>query len=205
MDFTKYFLLLISLFVVGISRIANASDPDILSDFILLENQTSACGDFFTYTGMRGIVHKAPKTFTVTKASLAEFPALNGQSVSLAILQFPPGAVNPPHTHPRASELLFLVQGVLEVGFIDTKNVLYTQKLRAGDMFIFPKGLVHYQYNRNHYKQAVAISAFGSATAGTVSLPLSIFGNDIDDIVLSKSLKTDVGIIEKIKAGFPKP
>lgn len=156
MDFTKCFFLLISLFVIGISRIANASDPDILSDFILLENQTSACGDFFTYTGMRGIVHKAPKTFTVTKASLAEFPALNGQSVSLAMLQFPPGAVNPPHTHPRASELLFLVKGVLEVGFIDTKNVLYKQKLRAGDMFIFLKGLVHYQYNRNHYKQAVA-------------------------------------------------
>lgn len=45
------------------------------------------------------------------------------KSISLAMLQFPPGFVNPPHTHPRTSELLFLVKGVLKVGFIDTKKL----------------------------------------------------------------------------------
>ncbi|KAM1100309.1 hypothetical protein FF1_006740 [Malus domestica] len=71
------------------------------------------------------------------KASLAEFPALNGQSVSYAVLQFPNnGTTNPPHTHPRSAELLFLVGGTLEVGFVDTKNNLFRQTLQAGTVSI---------------------------------------------------------------------
>ncbi|KAJ6927664.1 germin-like protein 9-3 [Populus alba x Populus x berolinensis] len=35
----------------------------------------------------------------------------------------------------------------LQVGFVDTTNKLFTQTLQAGDMFIVPKGLVHFQYN----------------------------------------------------------
>uniref|UniRef100_M1D4X3 Germin-like protein n=1 Tax=Solanum tuberosum TaxID=4113 RepID=M1D4X3_SOLTU len=81
------------------------------------------------------------------KGYKAEFPVLDGQGVSLAVLQFPPGSVNPPHYHSRATGLFLLLEGVLEVGFVDTKGVLYTQRLKAGDIFLFPKGLQHYQYN----------------------------------------------------------
>nr|GFB00606.1 germin-like protein 9-3 [Tanacetum cinerariifolium] len=56
---------------------------------------------------------------------MAEVPALNGQSVSYDVLQFPNGTVNPPHTHPQASELLFVLMGSLEVGFVDTTSKLY--------------------------------------------------------------------------------
>ncbi|KAJ6365514.1 hypothetical protein OIU76_030318 [Salix suchowensis] len=89
----------------------------------------------------------------------------------LPVLQFPAGTTNPPHTHPRSAELLFLVDGSLRVGFVDTTNKLFTQTLQAGDMFVFPKGLAHFQYNiADARNQALAISAFGSAGAGTVSL-----------------------------------
>ncbi|KAL8538929.1 hypothetical protein ACS0TY_000793 [Phlomoides rotata] len=183
-----------------------ACDPDIITDFILPSNLSAIDinGTFFTYTGLR-MDRAIPPTFQVTKATRMEFPALEGQSVSLAILEFPPGAVNPPHTHPRASELLFVVIGSLEVTIIDTKNVPYTQILIAGDMFIFPKGLVHLQYNSNHKEAAVAISAFGSASAGTVSVPSSVFGTGIDDIILAKAFKTDVDTVRKIKAGLTGP
>ncbi|XP_062014222.1 germin-like protein 9-3 [Rosa rugosa] len=116
-----------------------------------------------------------PKNFTVLKATSAEFPALNGQSVSYAVLEFPSGTTNPPHTHPRSAELLFLVGGSLEVGFVDTKNNLFTQTLQVGDLFVFPKGLVHFQYNADSDNPAIAISAFGSASAGTVSIPSTLF------------------------------
>lgn len=141
----------------------------------------------------------APGTVHATKANLANFQALDGESVSFAVLKFAPGSVNPPHTHPRGAELLYLLEGVLEVAFIDTKNELFTKTIHTGDMFIFPKGLVHYQYNRNHQFPAVAVSAFGSADAGTVSLPVSVFVAGIDDIILAKSFKTDVFTIEKIR------
>ncbi|CAI9773063.1 unnamed protein product [Fraxinus pennsylvanica] len=182
-----------------------ASDPDITSDFITPANFSSVNGTFFTFTGFRDLPGPIQGTLMVTKASLVEFPALDGQSVSMAVLKFPPAGINPPHTHPRATELLFTVSGTLEVAFIDTKNVLYTKQIEAGDMFVFPKGLVHYQYNRNHKNPAIAISAFGSANAGTVSVPNSVFGTAIDDEILAKSFKTDIATIQKIKSGFASP
>ncbi|KAM1554102.1 hypothetical protein ACFX15_006558 [Malus domestica] len=120
-------------FSYDIVQMAMAGDPDIITDFIVPPN-----GNFFTYTGFRALVGGGPPTpFNVMKASLAEFPALNGQSVSYAVLQFPNnGTTNPPHTHPRSAELLFLVGGTLEVGFVDTKNNLFRQTLQAGTVSI---------------------------------------------------------------------
>ncbi|KAL0460041.1 UNVERIFIED_CONTAM: Germin-like protein 9-3 [Sesamum latifolium] len=111
--------------------------------------------------------------------------------------------VGEPGPHPpRSAELLFLAQGSLEVGFVDTTNKLYTQTLQAGDVFVFPKGLVHFQYNADAKTPALAISAFGSANAGTVSLPNTLFNSTIDDSVLALSFKTDVATIQKLKAGL---
>nr|GMD61586.1 germin-like protein 9-3 [Ipomoea batatas] len=193
-----------ALVVFALSQTATASDPDILSDFIVPANMSAGeiDGNFFTYTGTRGIFARPPEKFTVTKASKAEFAALDGQSVSYAVLQYPGGSVNPPHTHPRAAELLVVVDGCLQVGLVDSTNKLYTQTLVIGDMFVFPKGLVHYQYNAYANQSATAISAFGSASAGTVSLPTTLFATGVDDEVLVKSFKTDVYTIQKIKAGF---
>ncbi|KAK4607847.1 hypothetical protein RGQ29_001600 [Quercus rubra] len=200
----KFFALLISSFAI-IQR-AIAGDPDILRDFIVPPNVTDVNGDFFTFTGMRALLGGFPTVFKVTKASLAEFPALNGQSVSYAVLEFPAGTTNPPHTHPRASELLFLTQGSLQVGFVDTTNKLFNKTLQAGDVFVFPKGLVHFQYNDDVKFPAIAISAFVSANAGTVSLPNTLFATGIDDNVLAKSFKTNIATIKALKAGLaPQP
>ncbi|TYJ40369.1 hypothetical protein E1A91_A04G136100v1 [Gossypium mustelinum] len=173
----------------------------VLSSFVIVQ---IALASFFTYTGMRVLVNQStfPANFTILKASMVEFPALNGQSVSYAVLQYPASSLNPPHTHPRAAELLFLVDGSLEVGFVDTTNKLFTQSLQAGDMFIFPKGLVHYQYNADPNNPPIAISSFGSANAGTVSLPKTLFATSIDDTILAKSFETDVSTIQALKAGL---
>ncbi|KAK2980194.1 hypothetical protein RJ640_007284 [Escallonia rubra] len=184
---------------------AKASDPDILFDFIVPANTniTELDGMFFTYTGMRGIFDSpTPPNYKGTQASLEEFPALNGQSVSIAVLQFSPCGINPPHTRPRSTGLLFVVEGCLEVGFVDTTNKLYTQSLQAGDMFVFPKGLIHYQYNANEKEPATAVAAFGSANSGSVSVPTTLFETGIDEEILAKAFKTDVATIEKIKAGL---
>ena len=116
-------------------------------------------------------------------------------------LMFPPGAVNPLHTHLRAAELLLVVDGTLSVGFVDTSGKLYVQDLAVGDMFVFPKGLVHYQSNKGN-GPAVALSAFGSASPGTVSMPVTVFGTGVDDTVLAKSFKTDVPTVQKLKAAL---
>ncbi|KAL5976504.1 hypothetical protein ACLOJK_020837 [Asimina triloba] len=191
------------LLVLAIVHVSNAGDPDISSDFLLPANLTVPDGNFFTFTGFRALVGgQPPAAFKVTKASAVEFPALNGQSVSYAVLQFPSGAVNPPHTHPRSAELLLLLDGSLQVGFVDTANKLYTQTLQTGDMFVFPKGLVHYQFNPDGNDDALAVSAFGSANAGTVSVPVSVFATGIDPVVLSKAFKTDTSTVMRLAAGL---
>ncbi|KAA8549886.1 hypothetical protein F0562_001570 [Nyssa sinensis] len=203
----EFFVVLVASF--AIVQMAIAGDPDITSDFLVPANVSlpQLDGDFFTFTGMRVLVGSdPPPTFSVLKASLVEFPALNGQSVSYAVLQYPAGTVNPPHTHPRAAELLFLIEGTLQVGIIDTTNKLFNQTLQTGDLFVFPKGLVHFQYNADGQKPALAISAFGSANAGTVSVPNNVFNSSIEDNILAKSFKTDINTIEHIKSGLaPKP
>lgn len=197
---SKTCLLLTTVIALAIFS-AHSADPDITSDFIL-PPETTANSDFFTFRGFKESLSGGPKTgsFQATKATQVEFPALNGQSVSLAVLQFGPRGLNPPHTHPRSAELLIVVQGTLSVGFVDSNNKLYTQFLNKGDAFVFPKGLVHFQVNVESRYPAVAISAFGSANAGTVSLPKTLFGSGILNWVLAQSFKTEVDNIDKIIA-----
>ncbi|XP_057806971.1 germin-like protein 9-3 [Salvia miltiorrhiza] len=200
----KQLLLVVAAVALALIQTTRAGDPDILTDYVIPPNTPAPVdGGFFTFTGMRALVSSPfPSTFKVFKAGMEQFPALNGQSVSYAVLMYPSGTVNPVHTHPRSAELLFLVQGTLEVGFVDTTNKLFTQSLQQGDVFVFPKGLVHFQYNADAKNPAVAMSAFGSANAGTVSLPNTLFNSTIDDTVLALSFKTDVGTIQKLKAGL---
>ncbi|KAK9076489.1 hypothetical protein SSX86_004823 [Deinandra increscens subsp. villosa] len=201
---SKLHLFLLLSFSCASLRISMAGDPDILVDFIPPPALFGPpAGNYFTFTGMRSLVGAPfPTTFKILKATMEEFPALEGQSVSYAVLQFPNGTVNPPHTHPRASELLFVLMGSLQVGFVDTTNKLFTQTLQQGDIFVFPKGLVHFQFNCDAKNPALGLSAFGSASPGTVKVPSAVFNSTIDDQVLALSFKTDVATIQKIKSGL---
>ncbi|KAF7066775.1 hypothetical protein CFC21_072714 [Triticum aestivum] len=211
-----YSLVLVVIALASAPLAAVAGDADILSDFIVPTSMIgmppmNITGDFFTYTGFSAAMNMTmPKpmpgtqNFTVTKATMMEFPALNGQSVAYAMLKLPSESVNPPHTHPRAAELLLVLDGALSVGFVDTAGKLYMQDLAAGDMFVFPKGLVHYQSNPGR-SPAVALSAFGSSAPGTVSVLVTVFGTGVDDAVLAKSFKTDLPTVQKLKAALTPP
>ncbi|KAG6669660.1 hypothetical protein CIPAW_01G259400 [Carya illinoinensis] len=198
-----FFSLLISSF--AIIQMATAGDADIPSDFIIPQNVTTVDGNFFTFIGLRSIVgSNPPPTFKASKASLVEFPALNGHSVSYAVLQFPAGTTNPPHIHPRSAELLFLVDGTLQVGFVDTTNKLFNQTLQTDPRAVNlgDPNFQHLQYNADANNSALAISAFGSANAGTISIPNTLFTTGIDDTILAKSFKTNVATIQALKAGL---
>lgn len=92
-------MILLLITTLSISKTAVGGDPDILTDFILPPNSPPPKGNFFTYTGFRFLATAPfPSKFQVVKATMEQLPALNGQSVSLAILMYPPGSVNPgPH------------------------------------------------------------------------------------------------------------
>ncbi|KAF2299198.1 hypothetical protein GH714_030947 [Hevea brasiliensis] len=115
------FIALAMILALANSFLGNARDPDILKDFLIPTglDPSNITSQFFTYTGFRELVNvnTTGKTAAIeTKASMKEFPALEGQAVSIAALTYPPSGINPPHVHPRAAELLIVLQGVLEVG-----------------------------------------------------------------------------------------
>lgn len=113
---------------------------------------------------------------TVRPATVANFPVLGLPDVDAALLRvtLAPGAHGPPHTHPRASELLFLLRGTLNVYMVEENSAaprtrVITNTLRVGRMAVFPRGLLHGQ-------RCVSaggceyVAALDSADPGTVAV-----------------------------------
>ena len=134
---------------------------------------------------------------------------LNTLGVSLARLDFAPYGLNPPHTHPRATEVLFVLEGTLNVGFVTSnppnnmKNQLFTKTLNPVDVFVFPEGLIHFQFNVGK-TNAVAFAGFGSQNPGVITIANAVFGSDplISPAVLAKAFQVDKKVIDLLEAQF---
>lgn len=92
-----------------------------------------------------------------------------------------PGSITPPHTRPRASELILVLEGTMYFGFVtsntnnNTKSRLFATILKPGDVFVIPIGLVH--FGRIVGKtNATVIVTFNSENLGILKLPQSVFG-----------------------------
>ncbi|KAJ7550748.1 hypothetical protein O6H91_07G116200 [Diphasiastrum complanatum] len=140
---------------------------------------------------------------SVTAAGAANFPGLNTQGLSFARIDYAPGGVVPPHNHPRASEVLFVVYGTLRVGFVTSSPefTLFTNTLYPGDLTVFPRGLVHFIINVGD-TQALSLSGLDSQNPGASLLPNVLFASNptIGDDVLGKAFNLPPWEIEKIKA-----
>ncbi|XP_073045537.1 nectarin-1-like [Primulina eburnea] len=190
------------------------ADPDMLQD-ICVADLTSAvkvngfacksnatADDFFSAAlANPGITNSFGSL--VTGANVERIPGLNTLGVSFSRVDYAPGGLNPPHTHPRATEIVFVLYGELEVGFITTANVLYTKIIKTGEIFVFPKGLVHFQRN-NGVIPAAVIAAFNSQLPGTQSIATTLFGASppVPDNVLATAFQIDTNEVQMIKSKF---
>jgi quercetin dioxygenase-like cupin family protein len=145
-----------------------------------------------------------PVGFAVTAANVEKVPGINTQGVSMSRIDYAPWGVNPPHTHARATEIIYVLEGSLDVGFVATSGKLFARTVCKGELFVFPRGLVHFQRN-NGGAPAVAISAFNSQLPGTQSLAVALFGASppVPTDVLVRALQIDSGVVEAIKSRFP--
>ena len=56
--------------------------------------------------------------------------------------------MNTPHTHPRATEFNFVVNGSLTAGMLAENGARFvTNNVTAGSATIFPKGAIHFEVN----------------------------------------------------------
>lgn len=136
----------------------------------------------------------------VTPANVQQIPGLNTLGVSMARIDYAPGGLNPPHTHPRATEIVFVLKGELTVGFITTADALISKTINKGEIFVFPRGLVHFQINNGKVPAAV-IAAFNSQLPGTQSIALTLFtaSPPVPDNVLTKAFQIGTKEVDKIK------
>jgi hypothetical protein len=68
--------------------------------------------------------------------NVAQIAGLNTMGISLARIDYAPYGLNPPHTHPRGTEILAVLEGSLYVGFVTSNpgNKLFTKVLNKGDI-----------------------------------------------------------------------
>ncbi|XP_057804807.1 putative germin-like protein 2-1 [Salvia miltiorrhiza] len=215
-----------SFLVLSWALVAYASDPSQLQDFCVAvpdaqsavfvngkfcKNPNMVVADDFLFKGL----NKAGNTSNavgsvVTPVNVNQLAGLNTLGVSMARLDFAPYGINPPHTHPRATEAFLLVEGTLYVGFVTSnpadpnqRNKLFTKYLNPGDVFVFPQGLIHFQFNVGKTK-AVAFASFGSQNPGTITIANAVFGSDpkINPDVLARAFQVEKNIIDYLQAQF---
>ncbi|KAL8239301.1 hypothetical protein R6Q59_015868 [Mikania micrantha] len=211
--------LIFSLLLATCSLFAFASDPSPLQDFCVADPNSQVL--------VNGVVCKDPKVVqandflfrglhlmgntsnnvgsNVTAVTVAQLPGLNTFGISMARIDFAPMGINPPHTHPRATEILTVIEGRILVGFVTSnpENRLITKVLEKGDVFVFPEGLIHFQKNLGH-GYALALAALSSQNPGVITIANAVFGSnpDIPTDILAKAFQTDINVVNQIQSKF---
>lgn len=78
--------------------------------------------------------------------------------------------MNTPHTHPRATELNYVVSGNFTTGFFaenGAQTVLGT--VGPGQMSVFPRGSIHFEANLG-CEPATFVAAFGDEDPGVLQI-----------------------------------
>lgn len=199
--------------------IAVASDPAPLQDFCVADLNSQvlvngfACldpklvtADNFFLSGLDkpGNVSNLQGS-AITPATVGQIPGLNTLGISLVRIDFAPWGIVSPHTHPRATEILVVIEGTLLVGFVTSNpdNKLITKVLQKGDVFVFPEGLIHFQQNVGP-GNAFSFSGLSSQNPGVILVPDTVFGSTphIATDVLAKAFQVDKSIVDQIEAKF---
>ncbi|KAH9784262.1 Germin-like protein subfamily 1 member 14 [Citrus sinensis] len=144
--------------------------------------------------------------FNVTNANVEQIPGLNTLGTSAVRIDYAPYGQNPPHTHPRATEILVVLEGTLYVGFVTSNqlnNTLIAKVLNKGDVFVFPIGLIHFQVNIGN-KSAVAFAGFSSQFPGVITIADTVFGANppINPDFLGKAFQLDPKIVKDLQDKF---
>ncbi|PIN03619.1 hypothetical protein CDL12_23855 [Handroanthus impetiginosus] len=212
-------IILLSLVALSCAFLAFASDPSPLQDFCVADPASSArvnglaCkkpasvgANDFSFSGLHLAGNTSnPNGSRVTPVTVAQLPGLNTLGISMVRIDYAPWGINPPHTHPRATEILTVIEGSLQVGFVTSnpENSLITKTLQKGDVFVFPVGLVHFQRNVGT-KNAVAIAALSSQNPGVITIANAVFGSKpgISSDILAKAFQVEKSVVEQLQAKF---
>ncbi|CAN6553481.1 unnamed protein product [Malus baccata var. baccata] len=195
-------ILLLTTFLAMTCSLVVAFEPSPLQDFCVADATSSATrvnglpcldsklatAEHFFFSGLHIPGNTSnPVGGKVTPVNVAQIPGLNTLGISLARIDYAPMGVIPPHTHPRATEILTVLEGSLDVGFVTSNpdNKLISKKNVGTGM-------------------AVSLSSLSSQNPGVNTIANAVFGSNppISEDVLAKSFQVDKSVITSIQAKF---
>ncbi|KAK4396509.1 Germin-like protein subfamily 3 member 2 [Sesamum angolense] len=191
-----------------------ASDPDPVQDFCIpntdkfdasaglpCKNPRLVTPDDFVFSGIKSPGNFSDTGLSAVPVNPTTFPGLNTLGMSFVRADFRPGGINPPHFHPRATETVYVIQGKVYAGFVDSTNRVFAKVLEQGDVMVFPRGLVHFQMNVGK-SPATVFGCFNSQNPGTQKIPNVIFGSGINDELLEKAFGLSLRQISRMRRRF---
>ena len=82
-------------------------------------------------------------------------------------------------------------------------NKLFTKVLNKGDVFVFPIGLIHFQFNIGE-TIGLAFAGLSSQNPGVITIANAVFGSvpPINPDVLIKAFQLDKNVVEYLQKAF---
>ncbi|KAF8413485.1 hypothetical protein HHK36_001472 [Tetracentron sinense] len=196
--------LIVTVFLALTSSLAFASDPSPLQDFCLaVDDPKRTCSLFFFSSQLLSL----QCLLLFVNGKFCKDPKLaTAEDFSFKGLNIAGNTANKVGSNvTQTTEILTVLEGTLYVGFVTSnpENRLITKVLNKGDVFVFPEGLIHFQFNTAH-TNAVAIAALGSQNPGVITIANAVFGSKppISDDVLAKAFQVDKKVVDYLQAQF---
>ncbi|KAG5190197.1 RmlC-like cupin domain-containing protein [Tribonema minus] len=142
--------------------------------------------------------------------SAAQLPSLTEEKVAMVKLVLEPCGINLPHVHPRATEILYVVdaaaEGVLTAFVEENGGRTIENTIVTGEAAFFPQGLTHVQVNMG-CTPATMIAALGSDDFGVQTITTTALKGLAGADGLGEGLAAALGISQDQLAvligGFP--
>ncbi|XP_065875584.1 germin-like protein subfamily 1 member 7 isoform X1 [Euphorbia lathyris] len=184
--------------------VAVTDDPLLMNGKFCKDPKLATSNDF-TYSGLDIPGNTNNKLgVNISVINVDKIAGLNSLGISLARKDYAAnGGLNPPHIHPRASEIFLVVEGTFYAGFVTSNpNRLITKVLKAGDVFVFPVGLIHFEMNIGK-TDGFAIAGLSSQNPGIITVSTAVFGSNpsINPHLLAQAFqlnKTVVNYLQKV-------
>ncbi|CAF3771345.1 unnamed protein product [Rotaria sp. Silwood1] len=169
------------------SRISKLNATDFIFDFV------NASTGISQGTGGRTI-----------RASAFNFPGAIGNGVAMTVGYLNACGINLPHTHPRATEINFSINGDFDVGFLQENGVSFvSNKVKRGTAAIFPQGAIHFEQNLNCVP-ATFVAAFNNEDPGVLTIANQFFGGLPATVVGASLGGLNISTIQDIRMAVAK-
>ncbi|CAM9823047.1 unnamed protein product [Ectocarpus sp. 4 AP-2014] len=141
--------------------------------------------------------------FQIRAATLGQIPALDGQGIAMALVNLDACTINLPHIHPRATEMLYVINGEhLRVAFVEENGGegAVVNDLSQGDVSFFPQGLIHYEQNLG-CEPVTFLAALNNDDPGAVTITTRFF--ELPSEAIQASLNFEDPALQKLIESLP--